>query len=198
MSALLWLLYFTGMESALGTLWAALIVVAGSTLLEGGAVGIAQWRVLRLPLPDLRLAAWWRATTLGALVAWTLGMIPSTIMALDTQSESAGPALEMSDALAIVLAAVMGLVLGPILALPQWWELRRHIAHAWQWIPANAFAWGLGMPVIFAVMALIPTDAISGWTIALILTALAAAGAVVGAIHGVILLRLLPKATRST
>ena len=190
-SAVLWILFFMGMEDALGTLWAALLVVVGSTFLEGSAVGLAQWRVLRHPLPALTLRAWWLATALGAGIAWTLGMIPSTMMAMSAESASNAPAPEISDALLYLLAAAMGLALGPVLALPQWWVLRRHVAHAWQWIPANAAAWALGMPIIFIMMSFIPADGPTPGSVVLILVGLALAGAIVGAVHGIVLMRLL-------
>jgi hypothetical protein len=69
-------------------------------------------------------------------------------MALNGDTANSAPAPEISDTLVYLLAAAMGLVLGPVLGVPQWWVLRRHVAHAWWWIPANAAAWALGMPVI--------------------------------------------------
>ena len=191
-SSLLWLLFFFGMEEQLGTLIAALVVVVGSTLFEGSAVGIGQWLVLRRPLPTLSLRAWWLATSLGALVAWTLGMVPSTLLSMSAEAAESAPPPEMSNLLTYLLAAAMGFVLGPVLALPQWWVLRRHVAHAWQWIPANAAAWALGMPMIFVTVSLVPIGAVSAWTILIVLAGLALAGAVVGAVHGAMLLRLLP------
>lgn len=196
-SSLLWLLFFFGMEEQLGTLIAAFVVVVGSTLCEGSAVGIGQWLVLRRPLPTLSLRAWWLATSLGALVAWTSGMVPSTLISMSAEAAASAPPPEMSDTLTYLLAAGMGFVLGPVLALPQWWVLRRHVAHAWQWIPANAAAWALGMPVIFITISLVPEGAVTGWIILIVLGGLALAGAVVGAVHGAILLRLLPHPPQS-
>jgi len=189
-SSLLWLLFFFGMESNLGILLSATVVVVGSTLLEGSAVGIGQWLVLRQRLPALPLRSWWIATGLGALVAWTFGMIPSTMMTFGAEITPAAPPPELSDALTYTLAALMGLALGPVLGLPQWWVLRRHVSHAWQWIPANAAAWALGMPTIFMVIGLIPTGTVTVWTVVIVLCGLALAGAVVGAVHGIVLLRL--------
>ncbi len=200
-SALLWVLFFTGMEDALGVVMAAIVVVLGSTLLEGSAAGIAQWRVLRHPLPGLTLRAWWVATALGALVAWTLGMVPSTLMAVEgagwgAQAANSAPSPEMDDALTYALAAVMGIVLGPVLASAQWWVLRRHVAHAWWWIPAHAVAWALGMPVIFVMVEFVPGPAQLLLTGVIVLAGLALAGAIVGAVHGLALLHLVRDAPR--
>lgn len=200
-SSLLWVLFFFGMEQALGTLLAALIVVIGSTLLEGSAVGVAQGQLLRQVLPKLTIRQWWIATMIGALIAWTLGMMPSTLISLATDATSAttdAAPPEMSDALMYSLAALMGLVLGPILALPQWWVLRNCVAKAWQWIPANAVAWAVGMPVIFVAMSFVPAGDLTVGTILLLITGLALAGAVVGAVHGFVLVRLLITAPDKT
>jgi hypothetical protein len=188
-SALLWAVGLLYWNDRLGVIPGAILVVVGATLLEGTAVGVAQWAVLRSRLPRLTLASWWIATGLGALVAWTLGMIPSTMMDL-TSGANGAPPFEMSDALQGVLAAGMGFVLGPILGLPQWRVLRRHVATAGWWIPANALAWAAGMPLVFAGV---------GWAIdapslplavVWVAVALLLAGAAVGAIHGLFLVWL--------
>ncbi len=190
-SALLWIAFFFGLEERLGIAISAVVVVVGSTILEGTAVGVLQWRVLRRALPQLRLKVWWGATAVGALVAWSLGMIPSTLMSMMDESATSTPPPEMSDALMYTLAAAMGLVLGPILGLPQWWALRRHLKSAWLWLPANAVAWSWGMIMIFAVVGLVPASGITATTVLIILGGLAMAGAVVGGIHGVVLVKLL-------
>lgn len=200
-SALLWVLYFLGMEERLGAIGAASLVVIGSTLFEGTAVGLAQWQILRQALPKLSVGAWWGATSVGALIAWTLGMTPSTLFSLSSETAAsvnggASPA-EISDALIYTLAAGMGLALGPLLALPQWWVLRRHLpqsqANSWWWIPANAAAWALGMPIIFWMMQFVPTGAVTLRTILLLMGGLALTGATVGAVHGLVLIRLLQR-----
>jgi hypothetical protein len=190
-SALLWLGLIFNVEQRLGVMSAAAIVVVGSTLLEGSAVGIGQWLVLRRIWPTLKWQQWWLGTAIGAFIAWTLGMIPSTLMSLAEETTTTTPAPEISDIVVWSLAALMGLVLGPILALPQWFILRRHVAHAGWWIPGNAAAWGLGMPVIFMGMGLIPEGAVTLTTLVIVLLSLALAGAVVGMVHGTVLLWLL-------
>ena len=192
-SALLWIAMLTVMETRIGVLLSALVVVLGSTILEGTAVGLDQWLVLRQLFPKLRWQSWLMATAAGAFVAWTLGMIPSTMMNMSESSAIAGnvdpPAV--SNGVMYMLAAGMGLVLGPILAWPQWLVLRHHLKRAIWWIPANALAWAVGMVIIFVGANSVPESSLT-WTIALIvLASLTIAGAVVGAIHGLFLLWLL-------
>ena len=110
---------------------------------EGAVVGAAQAWVLRLRLPELPWWSWVRATILGALVAWILGMLPNTIMAAGIEPAGQRPA-EPAAAVQYGLAALLGLIGGPILALFQWRELRRHLAGAGGWMAANAAAWGPG------------------------------------------------------
>lgn len=89
------------------------------------------------------------------------------------------------------LAALMGLALGPILGLPQWWVLRRHVERASWWVPANALAWACGMVVVFIGAGTVPAEGVSLSLIVILIATLAAAGAVVGAIHGLALMWLL-------
>ena len=176
-------------ETALVALMMAAVMVAAGTL-EGVIVGFAQWLVLRRRLDRLSRREWVAATAIGALVAWTLGMAPSTLMALNQSAESPPPP-EMSDALTYTLAAGMGTVLGMILGAPQWRVLRRYVAGASLWVWANAAAWAVGMPVVFIGAGASPVGA-SAVSIALTVVAtIAVAGAVVGAIHGGALLWLL-------
>jgi hypothetical protein len=168
---------------------AGLLVVLG-TLLEGGLVGMAQWLVLRRARARLRATAWVGATAAGACVAWTLGMIPSTVMALrDGAGEAAPP--DLGGAAMIGLAFLMGLAVGPVLGFFQWLALRRHVARAGLWIPANAAAWALGMAIIFAGAGALPARAAATTIAAVMALTFLVAGAAVGAVHGLVLIHLL-------
>jgi hypothetical protein len=105
-------------------------------------VGTAQWLVLKGPLPTMRWGMWALATGAGAFLAWTLGMIPSTLLSLG--SGGGAPSAEPAEATVLGLAFLMGLVLGPVLGLAQWLALRRFMRHAALWMPANALAWQSG------------------------------------------------------
>lgn len=188
LSAMLFIAF--ALEARLGIMAAAVIVVFGSALIEGAAVGLGQWVVLRRALPQLTWRSWAVATGLGAFIAWALGMIPSTLMQLNSDAMTEPPA-EVNELLMIALALLMGLVLGPILGLPQWVVLRSHVKRAGWWIPANAAAWALGMVIIFQGAGNVPEG---GDTLSLVLfisLILLIAGAVVGAVHGWVLVRLL-------
>lgn len=177
----------------LGALFAVLL----GTALEGTLVGIAQGRVLHRRLSGISAGSWTSATSIGACAAWLLGVVPSTVMGLLHTGEAlAGSAAPIEPAawLQLGLAAVMGLVLGPVLAFPQHRVLRREIPQASGWLGANALAWAVGMPLLFLGMDALAWD--GPWVgIAVgVVAVCTGAGATVGAIHGAYLRRLLKEA----
>jgi hypothetical protein len=184
------ILLLSNAEKTVGVIPAAVLAVLAGTLIEGTVVGTMQWLVLRHPLKSMRWRSWTLATALGAFVAWTLGMIPSTFFfrGADTAATSTTP---MSDLMVYALAAAMGLALGAILGVPQWLVLRRYVLKAGWWVLANALAWMLGMVVVFIGTSFIPAGAIALQVALLLLLFIVAAGATVGAFHGLVLIWLL-------
>ncbi len=174
----------------------ALIVLASGALLEGGLVGVAQWKVLQYQLPLLPALPWVRSTIAGAALAWALGLIPIMAAQLTQPAAAAAPAPHGGAVLALALA--MGFLLGPILAIPQAFVLRGYVSGAGWWIPANALAWALGMVVIFAGASSIPAGlgvwALAGWIGGTCLVA----GLVVGGVHGAAMVWLLGSGKRET
>jgi hypothetical protein len=179
------------------TPWPPLIVLVGTVALgslEGTAVGVAQWLAVRRALPRLEARAWTVATVLGALLAWLLGMLPSTLFALIGEPETSGAATELSPAAEAALAAALGAVAGAVLALFQWRALRPHVRRAARWLAANAAAWALGMPLVFAVAGHVFSAGVTVRGVAVALAGIAAIGALVGAVHGAVLVRLVREA----
>jgi hypothetical protein len=179
-----------GPDSPAGVLAAAAGMIVVAAVLEGGVVGVAQWGVLRRALPRLDARRWIGATALGAFTAWTLGMIPGTVISMG-EAVGSGAAPAIGSGLMMALAFLMGLLLGPVLAFFQWRVLRRHVARAVWWIPANAVAWGTGMVILFAGSGLLSEGASVPVVAAVLAASCLAAGAAVGAIHGVALVWLL-------
>ena len=177
-------------QKTMGVLPAAALAVLAGTFIEGITVGTAQWLVLRRPMKSIRWRVWVLATALGAFVAWTLGMIPSTFMFAGADSGGAASA-QISDLVIYALAAAMGFVLGPILGVPQWLVLRHHLPKAGWWVLANALAWMVGMVIVFIGTNFIPPEGISLNVAFVLLFFLFVAGAAVGAIHGLVLVWLL-------
>jgi hypothetical protein len=170
----------------------AFAIVAGA-LLEGGVVGYAQARVIHVRFPVLRTRAWILATVTGAGAAWLLGMIPSTVLSLRETGAPSATAPEPGPIALLLLTAAMGAVLGPVLSTPQYFVLKRLVNGAAWWIAANALAWALGMIVIFAAIGTLPADASDLRAAVTVAASCLGAGALVGAVHGPTLLRLMER-----
>jgi hypothetical protein len=182
-----------GVPGAAGVLIAAAVAIATGAV-EATVVGLGQWWAMRPWYPGITRSAWWQATLIGALAAYVLGYLPSTLIDLGAASGAAPAPVEPPEWVVLLLAAGMGAAAGAVLSFAQWRVLRRHLSRAAWWIPANALAWAAGMPIIFWAMDVV--FAASPLTAALLLGgALFVSGAVVGAIHGAFLVYLAPRAT---
>lgn len=169
-------------------LFTALMITLGAC--EGMALGWTQWLAVHPFLHPLQRREWMNATICGAVIAWSLGMIPSTLFSLQETTGNAAP-MTMDDTTKYLMAATMGLALGVVLGIPQWMVLRRCVKQARRWIGANAIAWAFGMPIIFLGAGATPTQASGGLIVLMIAITLFVAGAVVGAVHGCVLVHLL-------
>jgi hypothetical protein len=111
--------------------------------MEGSLLGWAQSRVLRTAIPALDGRAWIVRTALAAMVAWAVGMVPSTWWDELTR---------LPGVLTAVLATGGGLVLLASIGVAQWTVLRRHVSRSTRWIWWTAGAWlaGLGIFVLVA------------------------------------------------
>lgn len=175
--------------------WVSVLLFTGVAVLlgtfEGFVVGEAQGSVIAQRLVDFKIRSWVIATIIGALLAWTLGMLPSTLMNLAASDASSTPPMEMSDWIVYLLAMPLGAIAGLILASAQWVVLRRWVARASLWLPANALAWLAGMPIIFIGASMVQPNTSALQAALTILIAIAVTGAVVGMIHGIVLVSIL-------
>ena len=123
-------------------------------------------------------------------------MLPSTIMSLAAGPAAAAAETSPAEPPAVViylLAAGMGMFLGLMLGTPQWVALRQHVRRAGWWVPANALAWMVGMPLVFLGATNVPAGPVTVWTVLVAVLPVLAAGAAVGAIHGIALVWLARK-----
>jgi hypothetical protein len=170
----------------------ALAVASGG--IEATIVGLAQWWAMHPWFPFIRKFVWWRATLIGALVAYVLGYLPSTLMNMGEAAASSAPMAEPPQWVILLLAAGMGAVGGAVLSFAQWLAIRREVRGAGVWIPANMLAWMLGMPIIFWGIDL-AFEMSALWQSVLVMAGtLFVSGAVVGAIHGWFLVSLAKEA----
>jgi hypothetical protein len=121
----------------------ALLVGAGA--IEGALLGAGQAIAMtRLQLPPRMLRHWPVVTSVAAALAWTIGLLPSSI-----------PHIPWSSPLIWLIAAVLGSAL--LLSIPtaQYLLLRSVIHTARRWIWVNVLAWSLGICWTFAPSPLI-------------------------------------------
>lgn len=168
-------------------------IAVASGIFEATLVGWAQWWAMQPWFPGIQRRAWRRATVIGAVLAYILGYLPSTIMSLQAEVTQSAAATEPSQGMMSLLAAGMGLVGGALLSFAQWLVLRKHVRGAGIWLPANMVAWLLGMPVIFWAIDQAQKLNSSYQAVAFTAVALLVVGAVVGAVHGLALVRLAVK-----
>lgn len=185
-------LFFSGMGDAttIAGILLSFVVAVASGAVEATFVGLAQWWAMRPRFPSIGRFEWWRATFIGALVAYVLGYLPSTIMSLSEETGPGTPVAEPAQWVVLLLAAGMGAAGGAVLSFAQWLVLRGKVQRAGTWIPANMLAWTFGMPVIFWGIDMAFRLPEVWQSVMLMAAALFTTGAVVGAIHGLFLIRL--------
>jgi hypothetical protein len=118
----------------------AVLLLAGAA--EGAVLGWTQSSVLQCLIPGFSRRDWILRTALAAVVAWAIGMGPSTWAAGLGDLPMAGVA---------VLAVPAGVVLLCSIGVAQWTVLRRHVPGAAWWIGWTAAAWIVALGVFTAV-----------------------------------------------
>lgn len=180
-----------GNDQSLEVILVSFLVAVASGTIEATLVGLAQWWAMHPWFPGITRRAWWLATLVGALLAYVMGWMPSTLMSLSEQSAGSPNQLaEPAQWLVLLLAAGLGLAGGVVLSFAQWLVMRRTVKGAVVWLPANMLAWLVGMPIIFwGIDILQKVDGLA-WQIAIMAGILLLAGLSVGVIHGSFLVRL--------
>ena len=161
-----------------------------SGAVEASILGLAQWWAMHPWFPIIERFAWWRGTLIGALIAYVLGYLPSTLMSMGEATAQSAPMVEPPQWIVLLLAAGLGAVGGAVLSFAQWLTMRGKVRRAGLWIPANMLAWFFGMPVIFWGIDLAFKMSALWQSVLLMAGTLLLAGTVVGAIHGRFLVSL--------
>ncbi len=124
--------------------WAITLLLAGGAV-EGALLGTGQVLALRtLRFPRSMRWRWPPLTSLAAVVAWSIGMLPSSL-----------PELDWSSPMVWMMAGPLGLVLLASIPTAQLVVLRHAVRRSWRWLPANAAGWLLGIGWILAVSPLV-------------------------------------------
>lgn len=172
---------------------AAVIAFTGavaSGVIEATIVGLSQHWAMEPWFPSITRRHWWLATLAGALIAYMLGYLPSTIIDLTQAGDAAAAVSEPPQAIVLLLAAALGAVAGAILSFAQYRVLRESVSGAGWWVPANMLAWAVGMPIVFATIDLAFVQPALWQSILVVVGGLLLMGAAVGAIHGAVLVQL--------
>jgi len=140
--------------------------------------------------PSISRISWWCATLAGALIAYVLGYLPSTLMDMSAANSSQAAPAEPPQWIILLLAAGMGAVGGAVLSFVQWLVLRGKVRRAGLWIPANMLGWTFGMPLIFWGIDLAFKMSEAWQSVLLMAGILFITGALVGAIEGLFLVRI--------
>lgn len=167
-------------EEGLATAVPSTVVLAATIAVT---VGLVQGGMLAAQLPGLSPTRWAAWTGLGALVAW--GVIARPLRLL-----TAADAVRLSWVTVVLTAAGMGLAAGGVVATAQWFELRRYLPHAGRSIPSLAVAWMVGAVVFFVAPGL-SEDSSELVAVSVVVAILLLTGAIVAAIQGAGLVRLL-------
>jgi uncharacterized integral membrane protein len=170
------------------------MMLAGA--IEGSLLGVLQWRALKDKFPQIPLRDWWFYTVLVAVLGWFLGMMPSLffVPAQNPASNAAPSGIDFENPLIILgLSTAMGLVLGAIFGLFQWFALRKQVQKAHRWILANALGWGLGLAWIYLLASLPDEQSSLAFNVSMGILGGLLAGLSVGAVTGIFLLNLVPK-----
>ena len=168
----------------------AVAVCSGS--IEAAIVGLLQWWAMHPWFPAISRRRWFLGTLGGALTAYVLGYLPSTLMNLSQAAAPAeqAPMAEPPQWLVLLLSALLGAVAGAVLSFAQWLAMRGSVRGAKIWIPANMLAWAAGMPLVFLGIDIANRGQPLWQSLGIMAVALLVTGAVVGAIHGAFLVRL--------
>jgi hypothetical protein len=121
---------------------AALTLMAAAGGIEGALLGWGQAVVLRRALPGVGSARWVALTSGAAVLAYVIGMAPSTW---------AGGFVELPVSAQGMLGILGGVTLLASIGAAQWLELRRHVRHAGTWILWVAVAWLAALGAFLAI-----------------------------------------------
>lgn len=146
-------------------------------------VGYFQTKVLRAKFIWFGTRRWMTATACGSAAAGLLGIL--CLRVLGSAADPGRAPLGAMDAL--VVAALIGGVLGAIVAVPQWLVLKRMIPRAGWWILACSISFALAAPQLSEALLTISRPFILQQDTLFFLAATVGAGVTVGAVSGLFL-----------
>ncbi|HWI42388.1 MAG TPA: hypothetical protein VNS81_02135 [Nocardioides sp.] len=158
--------------------WLVLGIVVAGGLVEGGALGVLQARVLRHDVGRAGARAWALATLAVAGLGWAAASAPATLSPDDGGS---------TPPLVLVLcgAAALGAAMGAVLGAAQAGAVRHAPRRPRRWIRASTLGWAVAMPAIFLGATIVP----AGWPAWVVTAVGTATGIAAGSVLGVLTAR---------
>jgi hypothetical protein len=188
-----------GEPQSLGNKLVVLISMMFAGFIEGAVLGLFQWKVLVTKFQNIPKKEWMFYTILVGILGWFLGMLPSLFFIPNTtEAQTVNEGMDFSNPYIFAFLSVsVGLGLGAVFGLFQWFSLKKYAQKAYKWIIANALGWGLGLGWIY-LFASIPTEK-STLTFNILMGIIGGvlAGLSVGAITGIYLVKLKKKNNHS-
>ena len=128
-------------------------------LIEGMILSLLQWKILVKKFHRIPRWEWMIYTILVGVLGWFLGMLPSLFfMPTELISSETRSSSDFSNPYIFAMLSIsVGLCLGAIFGLFQWFSFRKYADKAYRWILANALGWGLGLGWIY-LFASIPNE----------------------------------------
>lgn len=118
-----------------GVVFAAMLAAGAA---EGTLLGLSQAYVLRRAIDGIHTGRWVAATAGGAVVAYAIGMAPSSVP---------GMLRTLPPVVLAPAAAVLGTALLLSIGTAQWLVLRTVVRPSGRWIATTALAWAAGLAV---------------------------------------------------
>lgn len=123
----------------------AFAMLLGAGAVEGALLGVGQVLAMRtLPVSPSMLWRWPLVTGLGAVTAWSVGLVPSSL-----------PDVNWSSPVTWLAAGPLSVVVLAAIPVAQLILLRRVVRRSWRWLPANMLGWLVGISWTFAVSPLV-------------------------------------------
>lgn len=120
--------------------WVGWAVVAIAGGVEGAMLGLGQWLCWHRHLPGLSWTRYVGATAAAAVLAWSIGMLPSTL----------GPRAAWDRPLVWCAAVVLAAVLLLSIPVAQSLALNGHVSGSHRWAGWTLLAWMVALPWSFA------------------------------------------------
>lgn len=130
------------------------MIIAGT--IEGTVLSLFQWHILVKRISSIPRKEWMLYTIMVAVLGWVIGMTPSLFFVTE-DADPQGVPVEPDPVIYYMMSIILGICLGALFGLFQWFVLKKYVKKASRWILANMMGWTLGMFFIF-LFASIPDE----------------------------------------